>query len=500
SRPRSSAASGESRVHERILMRDVTTGTEYYYLPEEMHTISALANADGALVESYRYDVYGKVTMTGSHGEPIEQSGVGNPYFFTGRWLDFYSDSAGHWKQFYDYRARTYDPENGRFLQRDPTGYADGSNLYEAFGSNPARFVDPMGLAEELAYRAGCAFAFSERDYNTVVAVEERAKNWREPSETELGVADAIGELPVEFVVCTYTAIRHPIRTGSAIGEAAATTYCNSRACGDCRVVAVLQTGAAGAGSVTGLGEIVTAIEEPGTPREKAKHFTKGVVQFVLIVFPLAKAGVVGKAGTVTNTLDDVGRAGVNSLDDVGRAGVNVVDDAVRAGTGTVDDAARAAGAVPPGTVPPAIGEQLLFDFVRQDAASATAKNGLLRGEGLVGTYDDLISLGIKGDSITPHHIPSAKHMSAYGVERGEGIAINMEQGFLRRGGRHRSTFTYGTAADAGLPPRQALARGVWDVRRIYQEEGLYGPYMRGQLREVIRQNRLAHAGLFEKR
>ena len=33
-------------------------------------------------------------------------------------------------------RARTYDPRHGRWLQRDPTGYADGPNLYEAFGGN----------------------------------------------------------------------------------------------------------------------------------------------------------------------------------------------------------------------------------------------------------------------------------------------------------------------------------------------------------------------------
>ena len=44
-------------------------------------------------------------------------------------------------------RARYFDLTHGRFLQRDPTGYADGSNLYEAFGSNPARFRDPMGTA-----------------------------------------------------------------------------------------------------------------------------------------------------------------------------------------------------------------------------------------------------------------------------------------------------------------------------------------------------------------
>ncbi len=43
-------------------------------------------------------------------------------------------------------RARYFDLKHGRFLQRDPKGYIDGSNLYEAFGSNPARFTDPYGL------------------------------------------------------------------------------------------------------------------------------------------------------------------------------------------------------------------------------------------------------------------------------------------------------------------------------------------------------------------
>ena len=33
-----------------------------------------------------------------------------------------------------------------RWLQRDPSGYRDGSNLYEAFANNPLRNVDPYGL------------------------------------------------------------------------------------------------------------------------------------------------------------------------------------------------------------------------------------------------------------------------------------------------------------------------------------------------------------------
>lgn len=43
-------------------------------------------------------------------------------------------------------RHRVYDPRAGRFLQRDPIGYAGGSNLYMYAWNSPFRYVDPMGL------------------------------------------------------------------------------------------------------------------------------------------------------------------------------------------------------------------------------------------------------------------------------------------------------------------------------------------------------------------
>ncbi|MBK9121340.1 MAG: RES domain-containing protein [Phycisphaerales bacterium] len=43
-------------------------------------------------------------------------------------------------------RARFYDPQHGRWFQRDPAGFMGGLNLYESFGSNAIAQTDPLGL------------------------------------------------------------------------------------------------------------------------------------------------------------------------------------------------------------------------------------------------------------------------------------------------------------------------------------------------------------------
>ena len=45
----------------------------------------------------------------------------------------------------YNYRARYFDPSQGRFLQTDPLGYQDSMNLYQGMNMNPVNFVDPWG-------------------------------------------------------------------------------------------------------------------------------------------------------------------------------------------------------------------------------------------------------------------------------------------------------------------------------------------------------------------
>ena len=46
----------------------------------------------------------------------------------------------------YNYKARTYDPNFGRFLEADPIGQAGGINTYAYVGNDPLNGSDPTGL------------------------------------------------------------------------------------------------------------------------------------------------------------------------------------------------------------------------------------------------------------------------------------------------------------------------------------------------------------------
>ena len=51
----------------------------------------------------------------------------------------------------YDYRARMYQPELGRFMQPDPKHFAAGDyNLYRYCHNDPVNKSDPMGLQDEI--------------------------------------------------------------------------------------------------------------------------------------------------------------------------------------------------------------------------------------------------------------------------------------------------------------------------------------------------------------
>ena len=56
----------------------------------------------------------------------------------------------------YDYKARTYAPALGRFLQTDPIDYGSGPNLYAYVRGDPVNLTDPLGLEPPIVICGNC--------------------------------------------------------------------------------------------------------------------------------------------------------------------------------------------------------------------------------------------------------------------------------------------------------------------------------------------------------
>ncbi|MFO8008174.1 MAG: RHS repeat-associated core domain-containing protein [Candidatus Brocadiia bacterium] len=95
-------------------------------------------------MERYRYDAYGTATVLDADGSADSDghSDVENPYAFTARRLDAETDLMY-------YRNRQYSVTLGRFISRDPEGYADSRNLYQYARGAPTGCTDALGLKVE---------------------------------------------------------------------------------------------------------------------------------------------------------------------------------------------------------------------------------------------------------------------------------------------------------------------------------------------------------------
>ena len=120
---------------------DVCDDQRLYYTTDANMNVTALIGTDGSALERYVYDPYGEVEVLDADfsADGDGESDYDNAILYCG----YYHDSE---TGLYHVRHRSYHPTLGRWLQRDPVGYADGMGLYEYVGGAPTFRCDPLGF------------------------------------------------------------------------------------------------------------------------------------------------------------------------------------------------------------------------------------------------------------------------------------------------------------------------------------------------------------------
>jgi RHS repeat-associated protein len=116
----------------------LTEGASYRLVKDHRGSIRLVVDIEtGEVAQRIDYDPFGRV---------IEDTNPDfQPFGFAG---GLYDTTTGLVR----FGARDYDPEVGRWVSKDPIGFAGGqSNLYSYVGQDPINWVDPSGLTAEEA-------------------------------------------------------------------------------------------------------------------------------------------------------------------------------------------------------------------------------------------------------------------------------------------------------------------------------------------------------------
>jgi RHS repeat-associated protein len=103
-----------------------------FYHCDQIGTPQEMTDEEGEIAWQAQYKAWGEAKVT------VEK--IRNPLRFQGQYFDH--ETGLHYNRF-----RYYDPEIGRYLSKDPIGFAGGLNLH-AYVANPTQGVDPLGLQE----------------------------------------------------------------------------------------------------------------------------------------------------------------------------------------------------------------------------------------------------------------------------------------------------------------------------------------------------------------
>jgi RHS repeat-associated protein len=143
-------------------------GTSYYYVKDQLGSVTEMVSSTGTVTSQYTYDPYGnRTTISGTIVPDIGYAG----YFYHGvSRLDFAL-------------FRAYDPVRARWLNRDPIGEVGGVNLYAYASENPIGRSDPLGLDDSI-----CA-------YNRGMCGESQAPNYLPIPQSVVNATEGFGDM-----------------------------------------------------------------------------------------------------------------------------------------------------------------------------------------------------------------------------------------------------------------------------------------------------------------
>jgi RHS repeat-associated protein len=123
---------------ERSTAKNGVLDERLYALQDVNFNVVAAIDPSRNVQERYEFDAYGMPSFQDPTFGPRASSNFDWTVLYGGYYFD---EETG----LYLARGRHYHPRLGRWLQRDPAGYADSANLYDYCASSPISNVDPSG-------------------------------------------------------------------------------------------------------------------------------------------------------------------------------------------------------------------------------------------------------------------------------------------------------------------------------------------------------------------